>query len=72
MKRLTLAFSKTLANFEAAIGLHFASRNFVERHNTLRMTPAMALGLKTTSGRMLTSWSVPDDRLYCQTPEGDS
>jgi hypothetical protein len=30
LNRLTLAFSKKLENFEAAVGLHFASYNFVE------------------------------------------
>jgi hypothetical protein len=43
---LTLAFSKKLENFEAAVGLHFAYYNFVKRHNTLRCTPAMAAGVE--------------------------
>ena len=42
LNRLTLAFSKKLENFEAAVGLHFAAYNFVRTHNTLKMTPAMA------------------------------
>jgi IS1 family transposase len=46
LNRLTLAFSKKLENFEAAVALHFASYNFVKRHNSLRMTPAMALGIE--------------------------
>ena len=46
LNRLTLAFSKKLENFEAAVGLHFAAYNFVKRHNSLRMTPAMALGIE--------------------------
>lgn len=45
MNRLTLAFSKKLENFEAAVALHFASYNFVRRHASLRMTPAMAAGI---------------------------
>lgn len=45
LNRLTLAFSKKLENFEAAIALNFAAYNFVKRHNSLRMTPAMALGV---------------------------
>lgn len=45
MNRLTLAFSKKLENFEAAVGLHFASYNFVRRHASLRCTPAMAAGI---------------------------
>lgn len=46
LNRLTLAFSKKLENFEAAVALHFAYYNFVLRHNTLRMTPAMAAGIE--------------------------
>lgn len=52
LTRLTLAFSKKLENFEAAVGLHFAYYNFVKRHNTLRCTPAMAAGIAKTF------WSV--------------
>jgi hypothetical protein len=48
LTRLTLAFSKKLENFEAAVGLHFAYYNFVKRHNTLRATPAMAAGVTGT------------------------
>jgi IS1 family transposase len=54
LTRLTLAFSKKRENFVAAVGLHFAYYNFVKRHNTLRMTPAMAAGV---AGSM---WSVAD------------
>jgi IS1 family transposase len=46
LTRLTLAFSKKLENFEAAVGLHFAYYNFVKRHSTLRCTPAMAAGIE--------------------------
>ena len=52
LTRLTLAFSKRLENFKAAVGLHFAYYNFVRRHNTLRCTPAMAAGVESTF------WSV--------------
>jgi len=54
LNRLTLAFSKKLENFQAAIALHFAYYNFVRRHNTLRMTPAMAAGIERDF------WSVGD------------
>lgn len=54
LTRLTLAFSKKLENFEAAVGLHFAYYNFVKRHNTLRCTPAMAAGVERDF------WSVAD------------
>ncbi|HEV8427562.1 MAG TPA: hypothetical protein VGQ41_06590 [Pyrinomonadaceae bacterium] len=46
LNRLTLAFSKKLENFEAAVALNFASHNFVKTHRTLKMTPAMAAGLE--------------------------
>ncbi len=45
LTRLTNAFSKKLENFKAAIGLHFGYYNFVKSHSTIRMTPAMALGV---------------------------
>jgi IS1 family transposase len=46
LTRLTLAFSKKLENFEAAVALHFAYYNLVKRHGTLRCTPAMAAGIE--------------------------
>src|SRR5438552_12438104 len=46
LTRLTLAFSKKLENFTAAVALHFAYYNFVKRHNSLRCTPSMAAGIE--------------------------
>jgi IS1 family transposase len=46
LTRLTYAFSKKLENFEAAVALHFAYYNFVRRHGSLRMTPAMFAGIE--------------------------
>jgi len=46
LSRLTLAFSKKLENFKAAVALHFAYYNLVRRHNALRCTPAMAAGIE--------------------------
>src|SRR5574341_1811139 len=46
LTRLTLAFSKKLENFEAAVALHFAYYNFVKRHSAVRCTPAMAAGVE--------------------------
>ena len=43
--RLTNAFSKKVANHEAAIALHLAYYNLVRMHETIRCTPAMALGI---------------------------
>jgi hypothetical protein len=46
LARLTLAFSKKLENFEAAVALHFAYYNLVRTHSTIRCTPAMAAGVE--------------------------
>jgi IS1 family transposase len=43
--RLTNAFSKKLANHEAAIALHYMAYNFHKVHKTLRVTPAMEAGV---------------------------
>lgn len=43
--RLTNGFSKKLANHQAAIALHVAHYNLCRVHETLRCTPAMALGV---------------------------
>ena len=43
--RLTNAFSKKVANHEAAIALHFMHYNFARVHQTLRVTPAMEAGI---------------------------
>jgi len=43
--RLTNAFSKKLTNHRAAIALHIAHYNLCRWHETLRCTPAMALGV---------------------------
>lgn len=45
MTRLTNAFSKKTRNHGAAVALHFAHYNLVRRHQTLRVTPAMAAGV---------------------------
>src|SRR5437588_1628350 len=48
LARLTLAFSKKLENFKAAIALHLAYYNLVKTHRTLRCTLAMAAGVEST------------------------
>lgn len=45
LHRLTLAFSRKLANLKAAIALYFGSYNFCLIHLSLRVTPAMAAGI---------------------------
>lgn len=43
--RLTNAFSKKFENLVAACALHFYHYNFLRTHQSLRMTPAMAVGV---------------------------
>lgn len=50
--RLTLAFSKKLANLKAAVALYVAHHNYCRVHRTLRMTPAMKAGLAGHPWRM--------------------
>jgi hypothetical protein len=47
MTRLTNAYSKKLRNHAAAISVHLAHYNFCRVHETLRITPAMAIGVTT-------------------------
>ncbi len=54
LARLTLAFSKKLENFKAAIGLHLGYYNLVKTHSTVRCTPAMAAGVESSA------WTVTD------------
>ena len=49
LARLTLAFSKKIENFKAAIALNLAYYNFVKTHGTLRCTPAMEAGVERTA-----------------------
>lgn len=43
--RLTNGFSKKVENHAHSVALHYAYRNFVKIHQTLRVTPAMAAGV---------------------------
>jgi len=43
--RLTNAFSKKVDNHRHAVALHFMYYNFCRVHQTLRVTPAMEVGL---------------------------
>lgn len=45
LTRLTNAFSKKLENHAAAVTLFVAHYNLCRVHETLRVTPAMALGV---------------------------
>ncbi len=46
--RLSIAFSKRLDCLKSALAIHFWHYNFVRRHGTLRVTPAMAAGIART------------------------
>jgi hypothetical protein len=52
--RLTLAFSKELPNFKAAIGFNIVYYNFVKTQGTLRRAPAMAAGVERNA------WTIGD------------
>jgi hypothetical protein len=54
LARLTLAFSKKLRNFKAAMALNLAYYNLVKTHGTFRCTPAMAAGVESSA------WTVAD------------
>lgn len=43
--RLTNGFIKKLVNLKAAVALHFAFYNFCRIHQSLRIRPAMAVGI---------------------------
>ena len=43
--RLTNAFSKKWINHKAMQALHIAYYNFCRKHQTIKMTPAMAAGI---------------------------
>jgi hypothetical protein len=45
MTRLTNAFSRKVQNHACAMALHFLYYNFVRIHKTLKVTPAMAVGV---------------------------
>lgn len=62
--RKTLAHSKSLANHKAAVALHFAYYNFCRIHDSIRVTPAMQVGLTDQA------WTVAD--LIQQAKEAES
>ncbi len=61
--RLTNAFSKKLRNHRAAVALYVAHYNLCRVHETIRMTPAMALGVTDhiwTIGELIEAATAPD------------
>src|SRR5688500_15429600 len=43
--RLTNGFSRKVANHSAVLGLYFAHYNWVQKHGTIKTTPAVAAGV---------------------------
>jgi len=55
--RLTNSFSKKLENHVAAVALYVAHYNLCRVHETLRTTPAVALGITDLWGREWPIWA---------------
>lgn len=64
--RLTNAFSKKIENHTYAVALHMVYYNFVRRHKTLRMSPAMAAGV---SDRL---WDIADIVMLVEKAEAEA
>jgi IS1 family transposase len=58
--RLTNGFSKKAENLAYALALHFAYYNFVRKHQTIKMTPAMKAGLTDRYWTLLDLAKLPD------------
>ena len=54
--RLTNAFSKKVDNHCHALALYFVFYNFVRRHQTLRVSPAMEAGISDRLCRLRILW----------------
>lgn len=62
--RLTNAFSKKVQNLEAAVALHFMHYNFVRIHKSLRVTPAMAVGVAKRPWEIEGILDLVEQRIY--------
>ena len=58
--RLTNAFSKKIENHAAMVAIHAVHYNFARIHKTLRITPAMAVVYRITSGLLRKSFFLPN------------
>ncbi len=66
--RLTNGFSKKLRNHRAAVALYVAHYNLCRVHETIRMTPAMALGV---ADHIWTIGELVEAATMLKTPEPD-
>jgi hypothetical protein len=72
MTRLTNAFSKKLENYVCAMALHFLYYNFVCVHQTLKVSPAMAVGVTKRLWEIsdivdaLEAWEAKNARTHIQ------
>ena len=69
--RLTNAFSKKLRNHREAVSLYVAHYYLCRAHATIRMTPAMALGVTDhiwEIGELVEKATNPDELLPRQAP----
>lgn len=64
--RLTNAFSKKIENHMHAISFYFMVYNFVKKHSTVKMTPAMAAGVTSYQ------WTIEDIVLMAETVTFDA
>lgn len=54
ISRLTVCYSKKSENMDAAVALYMGYYNFCKEHTTIKMTPAMALGIQPSF------WSIEE------------
>jgi len=68
--RLTAAHSKKAANHLHMLALYFMFYNFVKRHTSLRVSPAMASGIETRLWEMSDIVALIDARAPAPGPRG--
>src|SRR5207245_3020103 len=70
--RLTNAFSKKIENHAHSVAIHFMHYNFVRRHQTTRVTPALAAGVTkqlwelSDMVRVIEEWEAAQEALKLQ------
>ena len=67
--RLTNAFPKKVENHAHAVALHFMHYNFGRIHKSLRVTPAMEIGISDHVWSLEEIAALPDQMRKWPTPE---